>query len=53
MTADYVAKRVVSVACRRRVRPLYGVGGKYRFFLLLAKILPARLSNRIVGALYA
>lgn len=53
MSAEYVAKRVVSVACRRRVKPLYGVGKKYRFFLILAKILPARLSNRIVGALYS
>ncbi len=53
MSAGYVARRVVSVACRRRVKPLYGVGGKYRLFLVLAKLLPARLSNRIVGALYS
>ena len=53
MSPDAVAKRVCKVACRRRVRPLVGVGGKYRFFLLLGKILPARFVNRILGALYA
>jgi 7-keto-8-aminopelargonate synthetase-like enzyme len=40
-------------ALTRRAPPLRAAGFKYKLFVSLAKILPARLSNWIVGLIYA
>ncbi len=53
MSPDYVAKCICRAVARKRPRPLYTVGGKYRVFTCLAKLLPARLCNWLVGKLYA
>lgn len=53
MTPDYVAKRIVRAVERRHPRPFYTVGGKYRIFTFLGKVLPAKLCNWVVGKLYA
>lgn len=53
MTPDYVAKRICRAVRRRHPRPFYTIGGKYRLFTFLAKILPAKLCNWVVGKLYA
>lgn len=53
MTPDYVAKRICRAAHRRHPRPFYTIGGKYRLFTFLAKLLPAKLCNWVVGKLYA
>lgn len=45
----YIAK----IAMKRRVRPLYAVGFSYKAAACAAKLLPRRLSNYIVGRLYA
>lgn len=52
MTAEYVAKCVYKLSKKRRPKPLYTAGVKYKFFVLLAKLLPVSLSNYIVGKLY-
>ena len=44
---------VARCALKKRSRPLMTFGAQYRLFLLLAKLLPRGLSNRIVGLLYA
>lgn len=38
---------------KRGVKPLYVIGGKYRLFSLMAKLLPCGLVNRVVGGIYA
>ena len=45
----YIAK----LALQKRVKPEYAVGAKYKFLAVLAKLLPCRLRNRIIGLLYA
>lgn len=53
MRPEYVAKRICRVAECKHPRPFYTVGPKYRVFTFLAKILPAKVYNYIVGLLYA
>ncbi|MDR2357041.1 MAG: SDR family NAD(P)-dependent oxidoreductase [Oscillospiraceae bacterium] len=53
MTADRVAAAVVRAATCRRAPPLRAAGCRYKLFCALAKLLPARLSNWIVGRIYA
>ena len=45
----YLAK----IAGKRRVKGLYAIGWTYKFFCLLAKLLPVRVLNWLVGKLYA
>lgn len=52
MSPLVVAKTIYKASRRKHPKPLYTAGGKYKIFVVLAKILPARLSNRIVGMLY-
>lgn len=52
MPPEFIAKRIVSIAGKKNVKPLYSAGFKYQFFCVLARILPFRLSNSIVGSLY-
>lgn len=53
MPPKAVAKKVVAVADKKRPKAQYVVGVKYKLFALLAKLLPVRLVNWIVGKLYA
>mgnify|MGYP004632458787 CR=1 FL=1 len=41
------------VATRRDVKPLRSIGLKYKFFCVLAKLLPVRTLNWLVGLIYA
>lgn len=46
----YIAK----IALRPgRVKPEYAIGFKYKFFVILARLLPCRLKNWIIGLMYA
>ena len=45
----YVAK----MALKKRSKPLVGLGASYKAVAVLAKLLPRRLSNWIVGQIYA
>ena len=45
----FVAKK----ALQRRVPPLCTLGGKYKLFVFLTRLLPTRLMVRIVGKIYA
>lgn len=44
---------IASVATRRSVKPLRSIGLKYKFFCVLAKLLPVRTLNWLVGLIYA
>ena len=50
---EVAAAFIRKVATRKRVRPLNTIGLQYKFFCFLAKILPAKLLNFIVGLIYA
>lgn len=48
-----VAVEIVKAAEKKNPRPLYVIGGKYKLFMGLFKLLPADLSYRIVGKMYS
>ncbi len=52
MSPDQVARYVMRAVRRKRPRPLYVAGGKYRLFCVIGKLIPASLTNRILGLLY-
>ena len=45
----YVAK----VACKKHPKPVYTIGFDYKTICVLLKLLPSRLSNWLIGKLYA
>ena len=49
VAGHYIAK----LALQKSVKPEYAIGLKYKFLVLLAKLLPCRLRNWIIGLLYA
>lgn len=53
MPPEQVAKAVLKAARRRRVAPLYTVGGAYKLLVFLTRLLPRSLANYIVGRIYA
>lgn len=53
MDPAVAGRYIASLALRRRVKPEYAVGFKYKFLCLLAKLLPCGLKNRIIGMMYA
>lgn len=52
MSPDAAGAYLAKIAGKKRVKPLYAIGAQYKLFAVLAKLLPARLSNWIVGRLY-
>lgn len=52
MAPELVAQSIYRVSRKKRPKPFYVAGKKYKFFMLLFKLLPAGLSNRIVGSIY-
>ncbi len=52
MTPEKVAEAVFRAATQRHPKPLRTVGGLYKFFSLLFKVLPTRVINWLVGKLY-
>lgn len=53
MTPEYAGGRVAKIALKPHVKPLYALGGKYRVFAVLAKVLPCRFINYVLSLLYA
>jgi NAD(P)-dependent dehydrogenase (short-subunit alcohol dehydrogenase family) len=50
---EAVGRLICRIAQKKRLRPLYTVGFNYRLVVLLSRLLPWSLSNRIIGRLYA
>ncbi len=44
---------IARIALRRHPKPEYVIGGKYRVFTLLARLLPCRMEYWIIGLMYA
>jgi len=53
MTSDEVAAAILRAAVRKRLPPVLVVGGKYRVFHILFRLLPIGLAYRIIGRMYA
>ena len=51
-TPEAAARFITKVASRKKIKPLYVICFKYRLFVMLARLLPIKLVNRIVGKLY-
>ncbi len=52
MTPEFIAKKVYHYATKRRVAPQYTLGGKYKLFSALLRILPTSAVNCIIGKMY-
>lgn len=53
MSPDVAGKFIASVALRKRIKPVYTIGLKYKFFVFLTRILSEKMINWIVGLIYA
>ena len=52
ISPEKAGRRIANLALKRKVKPTYGLGAKYRFFLVLYRLLPCRLSGWLVQKLY-
>lgn len=53
MDPAVAGKYIASLAMRDKVKPLYAIGFSYKAACVVMKLLPCRLSNWIIGKLYA
>lgn len=53
MTPERAAKRICSIAMKKRVKPSYAIGLKYSAVMLLTRLLPGRVLSWIVRMNYA
>lgn len=53
MRPETAGAYIASVATRRAVKPLCAIGAQYKLFCVLAKLLPVRTLNWLVGLIYA
>ena len=53
MSPEYAGAYVAKIALRERSKPLVALGLSYKGAAVLAKLLPRRLSNWLVGLIYA
>jgi NAD(P)-dependent dehydrogenase (short-subunit alcohol dehydrogenase family) len=50
---ESVAKKVLKLAKKKKTAPLYTVGTQYKLIVLLVRLLPPCICNRLIGLLYA
>lgn len=53
MDPAVAGKFIAHVAMKQAVKPLYTIGGSYKLFVILSRILPCRFLNWMIGLLYA
>lgn len=53
MSAEYAAAQLYKIAVRRKAKPLYTIGPKYKLFYFISKVLPASAVVKIIGWMYA
>ncbi len=53
MDPAVAGRYIAAIALRPSVKPEYTIGLKYKFFVLLARLLPCRIKNWIIGQMYA
>ncbi len=52
MSPQYIAQIIYRISKKKRPKPLYVAGTKYKFFVFLGKILPTALTNRLIRGIY-
>jgi len=52
MSPEYIAGSIVRLAEKKRPKPITALGTQYKLFAVLAKLLPLRLINFVVGKMY-
>ena len=52
MSAEKIAKAVLSLAEGKKVKPLSTTGIQYKCFALLSKILPVKIVNGVIALIY-
>jgi len=52
MTPEYIATRILKIAEKPKVKPLYALGTQYKLFAAVSKLLPGGLINAVVGKMY-
>ncbi|MCQ2420744.1 MAG: short-chain dehydrogenase, partial [Clostridia bacterium] len=53
MAPETAGRFICKMALRKRVKPINTIGFSYSFLCILARLLPQKLLNHIVGLLYA
>ena len=53
MKPETAGKYIAKIACKRKVKPLYAIGFVYKLFCVIMKLLPSRISNYLIGMIYA
>lgn len=53
MSAEYVAKKIVKIANKKRPKPMYIIGFKYKFLYLLNRILPKKVMHHFTKKIFA
>ncbi|MBQ9994068.1 MAG: SDR family oxidoreductase [Clostridia bacterium] len=53
MSPEIAGRYIAKISAKRRIKPLYAIRADYKLVAVLAKLLPARLLNYILGKLYA
>ncbi len=53
MSAELVGRCIASAALRGHMKPTYTVGLKYKFFVMLSRLLPCRACSALVKTIYA
>lgn len=53
MSAAVAGRFIYKIAAKKKIKPVYTIGLKYKLFVLLAKILPEKTLNALVGIIYA
>lgn len=49
---EKVASDILRIARKRRIKPLYTIGGKYKLFAVIQKVLPCGFVNSAIRSLY-
>ena len=52
MTPEYIARKLLKIADKPRVKPIYALGAQYKAFAVLSKVLPTGFINYVVGKMY-
>lgn len=53
MSPDIAGAYIAKIALKKKVKPLYAIGIVYKAFCVLMKLLPVKLSNYLIGMIYA
>lgn len=52
MSADVIGKKMCRIAEKKKMPARCTIGGKYKIFVFLSRLLPQKLQNKIVGKMY-